>query len=156
VRHVWHRDALYHGPHVALAPDLVLDLATPGGYSYVGLPSYAQAGAAIERMDVAALSGGKLAGMSGSHRSDGLFMLSGDGVVAGRVDGANIADMAPSILSLCGLPLPAQWDGRPLPCLAAGPSGRGPDDVPAGAEVAYGPAEEADLQRRLAQLGYLA
>jgi predicted AlkP superfamily phosphohydrolase/phosphomutase len=156
VRHVWQREALYHGPHVALAPDLVLDLATPGGYSYVGLPSYAQAGSAIEPMDVAALSGGKLAGMSGSHRSDGLFMLSGEGVPAGRVDGANIADMAPSILSLCGLPIPAQWDGRPLPCLAAGPSSRGTDDVSADAEVTYGPAEEADLQRRLAQLGYLA
>ena len=49
VRRVWQREDLYSGPCVAMAPDLVLDLATPGGYSYVGLPSYGQAGPAIER-----------------------------------------------------------------------------------------------------------
>src|SRR5262249_55947221 len=35
VRRVWQRDALYRGPYVSFAPDLVLDLETPGGYSYV-------------------------------------------------------------------------------------------------------------------------
>ncbi len=155
VRRVWQRDGLYHGPYVSLAPDLVLDLETPGGYSYVGLPSYAEDGAAIEAMDAAALGGGKLAGMSGSHRSDGLFVLAGEAVAAGRVDGAQIADMAPSILALCGLPVPGQWDGRLVPCLGVGAMDDAAAAAPA-AEVAYSAAEEADLQRRLAQLGYLA
>jgi predicted AlkP superfamily phosphohydrolase/phosphomutase len=156
VRQVWQRDALYSGPYVSLAPDLILDLATPGGYSYVGLPSYAEDGAAIEALDPGASSGGKLAGMSGSHRADGVFLLAGAEVASGRVDGLQIADMAPSILALCGLPVPGQWDGRPVPCLA---SGAGASAAAAGGtdrEVAYSPAEEAALQRRLEQLGYLA
>jgi predicted AlkP superfamily phosphohydrolase/phosphomutase len=155
VRRIWQRDALYRGPFVAHAPDLVLELATPAGYSYVGLPSYAQDGPAVETIDLAAGGSGKLAGMSGSHRSDGLFLLAGERVARGRVDGAQIADMAPSILALCGLPVPGHWDGRPLPCLDAGVGQGALPDEPAAAEVAYGSAAEASLQRRLEQLGYL-
>jgi predicted AlkP superfamily phosphohydrolase/phosphomutase len=156
VRHVWRREALYRGAQTGLAPDLVLDLETPGGYSYVGLPSYGEDGPAIERMNGSALGGGKLAGMSGSHRADGLFLLCGEGVAPGRCAGAQIADMAPSILALCGLPVPAEWDGRPLPCVTPNGVGAAAGDETGGREVAYGAVEEADLQRRLAQLGYLA
>jgi predicted AlkP superfamily phosphohydrolase/phosphomutase len=157
VRRVWQRDALYHGPYVGLAPDLILDLATPRGYSYVGVPSYGAAhGAVIETLAPSALRGGKLLGMSGSHRADGVFVLAAPGIAAGRMSAAHIADMAPSILALCGVPIPGQWDGEPLPCLAAGRTGAERSDGAVEAEVAYGPAEEADLQRRLEQLGYLA
>jgi predicted AlkP superfamily phosphohydrolase/phosphomutase len=159
VRRVWQRDALYHGPCVATAPDLVLDLETPGGYSYVGLPSFGEAGAPIERLGAAGPGGGKLAGMSGSHRSDGLFMLSGAAVRPGPVAGAQIADMAATILRLNGLSAPADWDGRPLGCVdggaAAEAAGDAADECPS-AERPYGPADEADLERRLAALGYLA
>jgi predicted AlkP superfamily phosphohydrolase/phosphomutase len=155
VRRVWQRDALYTGPHVGLAPDLVLDLETPGGYSYVGLPSYGQHGLPLEPLDAAAL-GGKLAGMSGSHRSDGLFVLAGEQVARGRVEGAQIADMAASILALCGLAVPAGWDGQPVRCLGAADAGASPDDAAPGAEMTYDADVEAGLQRRLEQLGYLA
>src|SRR4029453_15397009 len=121
---------------------------TPGGYSYVGLPSYAEDGAPLERMDAAAVRGGERRGMSGSHRADGLFMLCGAGIAAGRVDGAQIADMAPSILALCGLASPSDWAGCTLPCLASGLPRGGAQDDAVGAEIAYGPAAEAELQRR--------
>jgi predicted AlkP superfamily phosphohydrolase/phosphomutase len=155
VRRVWHRDEIYTGPYVSFAPDLVLDLATPGGYSYVGLPSYDGSAAAIEQMDLARCGAGKLAGMSGSHRPDGLFVLAGTGVRRGRLDGIHIADMAPSILSLCGVTVPSGWDGR---CIGAVSSTAvQPAAAPvAPPEVAYPPAAEADLQRRLEQLGYFA
>ena len=156
VRRVWQRDALYHGPYVSHAPDLILDLATPRGYSYVGLPSLGADGAAIEALEPAMLRGGKLAGMSGSHRPEGLFALAGDGVAAGRVEHAQIADMAPSILTLCGVSVPQQWDGRTVPCLSPAAGERATGDAADVAEIAYGAAEEADLQRRLEQLGYLA
>jgi predicted AlkP superfamily phosphohydrolase/phosphomutase len=156
VRHVWRREALYHGAQTGLAPDLVLDLETPGGYSYVGLPSYGEDGPAIAPMNNAALGGGKLTGMSGSHRADGLFVLCGDGIAPGRCAGAHIADMAPSILALCGLPVPAEWDGRALPCVTPHGVGAAAGDETGGREVAYNAGEEADLQRRLTQLGYLA
>lgn len=155
VRQVWLRDELYQGAHVAAAPDLVLELATPGGYSYVGLPSGGTPGPAIEPLDATTL-GGKLAGMSGSHRPDGLFTLRGARVQAGAVSGVQIADMAPTILALCGVAAPADWDGRTLASL------RGADLHPVAvgdwrrAERDYDDAASADLQRRLEQLGYLA
>src|SRR6185295_10729682 len=36
---VHRRDALYHGPAVGEAPDLILELALENGYSYACLPS---------------------------------------------------------------------------------------------------------------------
>lgn len=154
VARVWHRDELYHGDCVAMAPDLVLELATPGGYSYVGVPSQGADGPAIEPLDPASL-GGKLAGMSGSHRPDGLFALCGAAVRPGLVEGAQIADLAPTILALCGVPAPHDWDGRPLAALRGAPPRRAAAAWTQ-AEEDYGPAEAADLQRRLEQLGYLA
>jgi predicted AlkP superfamily phosphohydrolase/phosphomutase len=155
VRRVWQRDALYQGPYVSLAPDLVLDLETPGGYSYVGLPSYAENGPAVHTLDASMLAGGKLAGMSGSHRSDGLFVLAGEPVAPGRLDDVQIADMAPSIMALCGVAAPEHWDGRPVACLAGGERGDAVTDS-AGVEMTYTAAEEANLQERLERLGYLA
>jgi predicted AlkP superfamily phosphohydrolase/phosphomutase len=156
VRRVWQRDELYSGPYVSFAPDLVMELAAPGGYSYVGLPSYGEPGGAIAAMRPTELGGGKLAGMSGSHRSDGLFVVTGDAVRTGAVAGAQIADMAPSVLSLCGVTPPADWDGRTLDVVGGGCVDRAGDGENAVAEIAYDDATERDLQRRLEQLGYLA
>ncbi len=155
VAHVWHRDELYGGPCVAMAPDLVLELATPGGYSYVGVPSYGADGPAVEALAPAAL-GGKLAGMSGSHRPDGLFMLCGAPVQPGCVDGAQIADMAPTVMALCDVPAPADWDGRALAALRRGPLSPAAPANWTQPESDYGADETADLQRRLELLGYLA
>ena len=155
VAKVWQREELYTGAWVATAPDLVLELATPGGYSYVGVPSYGADGPAVEPLDPAVL-GGKLAGMSGSHRADGLFMLSGAPVQPGRVDGAQIADMAPTIMALCGVAPPEDWDGRALAALRRRPLAAVEASAWAMAESDYDDAETADLQRRLERLGYLA
>jgi predicted AlkP superfamily phosphohydrolase/phosphomutase len=155
VAQVWHRDELYTGAAVATAPDLVLELATPGGYSYVGVPSYGCDGPAVEPLAPAAL-GGKLAGMSGSHRPDGLFMLAGAAVQPGRVDGAHIADLAPTVMALCGVASPRDWDGRTLAALRRRQLAPAvPSDWTA-VESDYDETTSADLQRRLEQLGYLA
>lgn len=156
VAKVWRRDELYTGDGVATAPDLVLELATPGGYSYVGVPSLGGDGPAVAPLDPAAL-GGKLAGMSGSHRPDGLFLLCGAPVQPGRVDGAGIADLAPTVLALCGVAAPADWDGRALAALQPRPLAPASEGVSWDAvESDYDEAESADLQRRLERLGYLA
>lgn len=155
VARVWQRDELYHGPCVATAPDLVLELATPGGYSYIGVPSYGTDGPAVEALDAATL-GGKLAGMSGSHRPDGLFALHGPTVQPGVVRGAQIADMAPTILALCGVAAPDDWDGRALAALRGAPATRPATPAAPSEERDYDDDQAADLQRRLEQLGYLA
>lgn len=155
VARVWQRDEIYRGPCVAMAPDLVLEWATPGGYSYIGVPSYGAGGPAVEALDPADL-GGKLAGMSGSHRPDGLFALRSPRVQPGVVHGAHIADLAPTILALCDVAAPDDWDGRPLAALRGAPPSAGVAAPWQQPEVDYGEAESADLQRRLEQLGYLA
>lgn len=157
VRRVWRRDELYHGDHVGLAPDLVLELATPGGYSYVCRPSLGGGGPVVERMERGELCGGKLTGMSGSHRPDGVFVLAGDGVVPGEVQGAAIADLAPTALSLCGVPIPEGLDGRALRCVQADGATRPRSEVlPEAAERDFDPGEEACIRERLVRLGYLA
>ncbi len=156
VRRVWHRDEVYRGGYVGMAPDLILELQSPGGYSYVCVPSYGQGGAPVERLGRVALGAGKLNGMSGSHRADGMFVLTGEGITPGRLTGVAIADLAPTIMSVCGLAVPTDWDGRVLPCLESGGSAVGADkgDDPA-AEVTYDGGQEAIVRRRLEQLGYL-
>jgi hypothetical protein len=64
--------------------------------------------------------------------------------------------MAPSILSLCGLSAPADWDGQTLGALAAGTVDAPANGDGAVVELAYDDATERDLQKRLEQLGYLA
>lgn len=154
VRHVWRRSEIYHGEQTDMAPDLLLDLHQPEGYSYLCLQSAGQSGPCLTQIDPA-LGGGKLRGMSGSHRSDGLFLLAGKGVRPGEVIGACITDMAPTILSMCGLQAPAGWDGRTLACVQA--ENIEAMDFPrdsAGEESYYGDAEERLLQQRLTKLGY--
>ena len=127
----------------------------PGGYSYVCLPSRGRRGEPLIRLCGVELDGGKLTGMSGSHRADGLFAIAGEGVRAGRTPGVRIADMAPTILSLCEVPVPAGWDGRApagIPrALRASTSPRWEGAT----ETAYDPQDEAEIAERLEQLGYL-
>ena len=94
--------------------------------------------------------------MSGSHRPDGLFMLAGAAVQAGRVDGAQIADLAPTIMALCGVAAADDWDGRTLAALRRGALAAATPSDWTGVESDYDEAASADLQRRLEQLGYLA
>ena len=94
--------------------------------------------------------------MSGSHRPDGLFILSAPQVVAGEVRGAAIWDMAPTVLSLCAVPVPADWDGRVLSCVTdPGARAEAPSDEIGSAEHPYDAGEEACLKERLERLGYL-
>jgi hypothetical protein len=149
---VWRRGELYHGPCIGDAPDLVLDLGTPDGYSYLSVQSGGD-GPTVEDLPLGG-RGGKLRGMSGSHRADGLFALAGPAVSAGEVLGAQIVDMAPTILSILDLPVPADWDGRPLRCLRQPGLRSAPARAALPAAVDYDAEEEESLVRRLTQLGY--
>jgi hypothetical protein len=54
-------------------------------------------------------------GRSGNHRSEGFLFASGPGLGAGiDIEGASILDLAPTVHSLLGLPIPGQMQGRPL------------------------------------------
>jgi predicted AlkP superfamily phosphohydrolase/phosphomutase len=94
VPRVWTRGEVYRGPCVDRAPDLVLDFA----------PGYDPKGA-LARSEVFGRSA-----LTGMHTfDDSLFFVNRAGV---PTDDLDIVDLAPSILTLLGVPPPADMDGR--------------------------------------------
>jgi len=158
IRRVWRRAELYDGPYLSYAPDLVLELNLDGNYSYTCLPSrMAPTAEAVRQLDACECAGGKLTGMSGSHRPDGIVLLAHDRVPHGQwLRGAQIGDLAPTILDLCGASIPADFDGRTISPVVSPSEGR---EMPVSGgqrgERWYGPAEEHEIAARLMDLGYL-
>jgi predicted AlkP superfamily phosphohydrolase/phosphomutase/Flp pilus assembly protein TadD len=93
------------------------------------------------------------------HREQGILYLYGRGVKRGRIDGARILDVAPTVLALAGLPKAADMPGRvvadalaldvPSPQVASYETG-----AAAGAPAADGQVDPAILER-LKSLGYV-
>lgn len=153
VKQAWRREEAYHGPYVEQAPDVILELATDNGYSYSCLPS-ASATAAVDRRAPDAPYRGKLDGMSGSHRANGLYVVRGADVPRGVRADAQMADMGATILAQVGVDVPAEFDGRPVPdngAVVRAAAALSPDE----AESPYSEAEEREIEERLAALGYL-
>jgi len=156
VSRVWRREEVYRGPALEQAPDLVLELASVGGY----MPSCVRSdgpGPAIERLPRERWGGGKGSGMSGSHRREGLFAFAGPQVrAAGRLADAEITDVLPTLLALAGEPIPEGLDGRPIgaalnctPQFASDPCAERREPSVASSAAAYG-----ELAQRLEALGY--
>jgi predicted AlkP superfamily phosphohydrolase/phosphomutase len=98
--------------------------------------------------------------LPGTHRPEGIVALAGAGVSPGRTLTASLMDIAPTILSWFGLSLPAHTEGQPLPCLpdrstsrkdAGEPAVTGPHHP----QFEYTAEEQAIIEQRLADLGYL-
>ncbi len=129
-RDVVPRDALFEGPFIDRAPDLLLDLQLDAGYSYNVMPSEPAAIAAPWRRSRSAgrqparspfrrLTGHEKLGkkgrsLPGSHRARGFMALAGPSVQpAGRID-AQIADLSATLLCRLGLSVPSSFKGRVL------------------------------------------
>jgi predicted AlkP superfamily phosphohydrolase/phosphomutase len=94
VPRVFARDEVYHGGALDAAPDLVVDFAD--GYDPKG---------ALARTEVFGRSA-----LTGMHTyADSLFLVNRPGV---PTDGLDIVDLAPTLLTLLGVPPPADMDGR--------------------------------------------
>lgn len=98
--------------------------------------------------------------LPGTHRPEGIVALAGPEITPGRILRADLRDIAPTILSLFDLPIPAHMEGLPLPCLPEpvpyrpdppAPILRGPHQP----QFEYTPEEQAIIEQRLADLGYL-
>ncbi len=101
VDRAWKREELYHGPYVDQAADIYF---------------FMKGGAWIARRELQYRELFRLPDKtSGTHRMNGLFILSGEGVKRGvALDGLKITDVAPTILYSMGLPVPDAMDGRVL------------------------------------------
>jgi hypothetical protein len=101
--------------------------------------------------------------ISGTHRMNGVVALWGPGVKRGlRLEGAQIADLAPTILALLGVEIPHHMDGRVLEdAFEAGaiePMWGAPEPpATASGEDSFDLSEEeqAEIAARLRGLGYV-
>jgi predicted AlkP superfamily phosphohydrolase/phosphomutase len=154
VEHVYEREELYSGPHVHLAPDLTV-VPRDWRYRTIGLHDFT-----THKVISPAF------GPTGDHRMEGVLIATGPAFKPGAVpQGATLLDLAPTVLHLLGVPVPDDMDGRVLteildPTLApatAEPAVVGSASTTIGEAVlgAYTEEEDAAIQQRLADLGYL-
>jgi predicted AlkP superfamily phosphohydrolase/phosphomutase len=158
VAHVYERDDLYHGPHSGLAPDLTVVLGD-WRYRTIGLHDFA-----THRVISPAF------GPTGDHRMEGILVASAPAIRSGTQPlSADLLDIAPTILHLLEIPVPRDMDGRVLTELVGqtipkhhlptlSPSfASASDERPSAvlAEAGYSADDDATIQRRLSDLGYL-
>lgn len=168
VEKAFRREELYSGPCLDQAPDIIVKWGEHNGYTYAfKLSSKSPDLRWIEQVDphkqehMAFFSG-----KSGSHRDDGIFLAAGPAIRANHtVADAEIIDLAPTILHLLDLPVPADMDGKVLtsiftpefarqsPVRASGQSAPAVSVAAAGGD--YSAEDEELIADRLRNLGYL-
>ena len=144
------KEEFYNGPYVDKAPDISF-IARDMRYKPLGILEFASRHLIEDTF-----------GNSGDHRMNGLIALMGEGIRENEIiSGAQIIDVAPTILYLLGLPVPVDMDGRVLKealqegllashpvRYAEAPEGRG------GQAGTYSQEESALIEERLKGLGY--
>jgi predicted AlkP superfamily phosphohydrolase/phosphomutase len=156
VRRVYRREELFHGAFLQNIPDLVVEAA--------GAPdlfrSHEARDAAVRVMSKTEM---KRLKTSGSHKMNGIFLIKGEGIRAGReIKGAELIDVTPTILHLMGQPIPGDMDGKVLtdalePSFLQGnpprfTSAGDAEDTP---DVEYSDEEAERIREQLEGLGYL-
>jgi predicted AlkP superfamily phosphohydrolase/phosphomutase len=161
VRQVFKKEDIYEGPYLEKAPD-ILFLQNSDGYSYIQRKSDPHKNSNAWIAKLTPEEADQLP--SASHRLEGILIAKGEGIKRGETfaQGANIMDVAPTILYLMGLPIPREMDGKVLERFIRDEfleskeilysSG---EDIGRERKVAYSPDEEDVIRERLRGLGYL-
>jgi predicted AlkP superfamily phosphohydrolase/phosphomutase len=151
---VCEREAIYRGPFLELAPDIVLEPAE--GYEFTPEVAYDNS------IFVDISDEGR-----GSHARTGILIAEGPGIKQTSTRGeAAIEDIAPTAMYLLGLPVPSEMDGCVLDdiLIPDWPAIRPPQRKPLTDQglardqsdhKTYTADEQELLQRRLHDLGYL-
>jgi predicted AlkP superfamily phosphohydrolase/phosphomutase len=146
---IYFREEVYQGPYVDHAPDIVFE--PQEGYRIVPTPApsfYAKDVSKKRR---------------GIHARDGIFIATGPMIrPAAKVANAGIADVAPTILYTIDLPIPETMDGQVMVDVFQGSYRKEirymqgeAEVVPRRSQVVYSDRDAAEIERRLANLGYL-
>jgi len=139
IGNVWFKEELYSGPHVDLAPDLVVqanDMWT------------------FKNMDTITAT---TRWPSGEHRRSGILLSCGGGTASGSLGERDIADIAATALAFTGVTT-ADLDGRPIQEITGDRSTEAPVAVDvqerrSSAELTED--EEEHIARHLRDLGYI-
>ncbi len=153
VLEAYRREELYHGERLETAPDIIV--VTQDCY---------KGGTGIDEL-IGEVPLEVISKLSGVHRMDGIILAQGPHIRRdARVEGANIIDVAPTILYALGMPIPSDMDGKPLTdffedthtqqTAASYTDERNVEDV-ATDEYGYSEEEEESVRLKLEALGYL-
>lgn len=103
MKNIWGKDELYKGDNIETLPDIIIDMGGPYGSSSNFLFSSNSIFSEPKTFK------------SGDHTVYGVFMAYGPDIKEGvEINGAKIYDIAPTILHMFGIPVPADMDGRVL------------------------------------------
>jgi predicted AlkP superfamily phosphohydrolase/phosphomutase len=164
IKKVHKREALYTGPFVDYFPDLIIEWGLDQGNSYLFKSSR---GTNDRRVSIVRLEGkDREQAKSGDHRDAGICLVAGRQIQRGmQLEGAQLMDLAPTMLYLLGLPVPKDMDGKVLTqlfqpeYLAANRVRYGEATTAEQSGVdqqqAYSQEEEEAIKARLQGLGYL-
>jgi predicted AlkP superfamily phosphohydrolase/phosphomutase len=99
--------------------------------------------------------------LPGTHRADGVAAICAPGIKPGTAFRADLQDVAPTILELMGQPVPGHMDGRPFSVVGT-PAASVREDRPESGlsgphapQFEYSEEDQAIIEQRLADLGYL-
>lgn len=151
-------EEIFAAPRVGYCPDLLVEGA---GEEYSVMPWWEGGGGSDPEAPVCHFStrADTPRGVTANHRSWGVLATAGPAVAPGAsVPELGLADLAPALLYLAGAPLPADLDGRlerRLWNTGEEPVAGASSAVLAGPEPTYSAEEEAAVERRLADLGYM-
>jgi predicted AlkP superfamily phosphohydrolase/phosphomutase len=141
VDRVLRREEAVAGPYADRAPDLLVELASWGGYKLLAAQSAGRRGRVVRRLASSELVGSKGVGVSGVHRPEGILVAAGPAIRPRESpDGIELVDVFPLAASLLDLLVPEGLDGRA---------------VVQPENPVYTPEEEAVVKNRLRGLGYL-
>jgi len=150
---VYRREELYSGPHAEIAPDIIF--LTQEGFKAEG---------GMEESYCAPVPLHILEKNNGLHRMEGIFIAHGENI--GRrvkVEGAQLVDLAPTILYALGMAIPEDMDGRILleifePSFLASQKPRSSEALSRERRAAQGltAEEEKEIKDKLRGLGYLS
>jgi predicted AlkP superfamily phosphohydrolase/phosphomutase len=103
VSRVWRRKEVYGKNHLEEIPDLYVEWQDDH-YTDLGGIGFTHG-----------LMSEPLRGRAGGHTMRGMFLVRGPGIKSGhKIEGANLYDLAPTIMHLLDTPVPAGLDGRVL------------------------------------------
>jgi len=143
------REDVYSGPYLDDAPDIIFLLR---GGAYV---------ADVQPSDCV-LEPRSWSTSFGSHRFEGVLMAYGNDIRAGKVNGARLVDIAPTLLNIIGIPINDDMDGVVLKDIFNKgfiknnrPSYRSPSGGKDVKGTGYDSDEKAELESQLKGLGYL-
>ncbi len=160
ITRVHRKDEIYLGPYLGNAPDLLIDKWVDLAF-HPSVSRDKQRGRPIVTAEKPRRKSTRE--KTGNHRYNGILLLKGQPFKEGQgLAGAQIIDLAPTILHLMGLQVPEDMDGKVLTeALKDGYLARHPvayrkaDDGDSGSERVYSEEEARKVEERLKSLGYL-